>query len=242
MRRNEILDAAQMLVYTRGYEQMTIQDVLTALNISKGAFYHYFDSKPALLEAIVERMMHDIERLILPIIDDPELTALEKLRRYFAAGVRWKTEQKAVMFEILRIWYNDDNAIVRQKIQTRMIAWFNPHIAKIVRQGNAEGVFSNPYPDMMGPVLVSIMQSMGDTFAQVLLNIPAGQTAESIDENTRRITSALAAFEHALEQVLGAPKGSLPLMDEKTIREWVEVPLRAEPGGVMAGQANGKPA
>jgi len=51
-RRNEILDVAQKLVYTRGYEQMSIQDILDALGISKGAFYHYFDSKQALLEAL----------------------------------------------------------------------------------------------------------------------------------------------------------------------------------------------
>ena len=37
-RRNEILDVARKLVYTRGYEQMSIQNILDALKISKGAF------------------------------------------------------------------------------------------------------------------------------------------------------------------------------------------------------------
>lgn len=39
---NEILDVAQHLVYTKGYQQMSIQDILDELKISKGAFYHYF--------------------------------------------------------------------------------------------------------------------------------------------------------------------------------------------------------
>ena len=47
-KRNEILDSARRLVYSKGYEQMTIQDILGELQISKGAFYHYFDSKGAL--------------------------------------------------------------------------------------------------------------------------------------------------------------------------------------------------
>ena len=55
-KRNAILDVAQRLIYTKGYEQMTIQDMLDDLQISKGAFYHYFDSKQAVLEALVERM------------------------------------------------------------------------------------------------------------------------------------------------------------------------------------------
>ena len=42
-RRKEILDVTRKLVYTKGYEQMSIQDILDSLNISKGAFYHYFE-------------------------------------------------------------------------------------------------------------------------------------------------------------------------------------------------------
>jgi AcrR family transcriptional regulator len=49
VRRDAFLDVAQRLVQTKGYEAMSIQDVLNELEASKGAFYHYFDSKQALL-------------------------------------------------------------------------------------------------------------------------------------------------------------------------------------------------
>ncbi|MGD0006240.1 MAG: helix-turn-helix domain-containing protein, partial [Anaerolineaceae bacterium] len=68
VRRNEILESAQRFVYTRGYEQMAIQDILDDLQISKGAFYHYFTSKQALLEALIERMMLDAEQVLTPIV------------------------------------------------------------------------------------------------------------------------------------------------------------------------------
>ena len=55
-KRNQILDVTQGLIYTKGYEQMAIRDILDELQISKGASYHYFDSKPALLEALTERI------------------------------------------------------------------------------------------------------------------------------------------------------------------------------------------
>jgi len=44
VRRNEILDAVQRLVFTKGYQQMSIQDILDDLHMSKRAFYHYFAS------------------------------------------------------------------------------------------------------------------------------------------------------------------------------------------------------
>jgi AcrR family transcriptional regulator len=60
-RCNAILDAAQRAVATKGYEQMAIADLLSELQISSGAFYHYFDFKPALLLALVESMGDQVE-------------------------------------------------------------------------------------------------------------------------------------------------------------------------------------
>src|SRR6266542_3855980 len=100
VKRNEILDVALRLVYTKGYDKMTIQDILDQLKISKGAFYHYFDSKADVLEAVVERMVvEQVEPLLLSAVRDPHLTALEKLQRYFDTAVRWKTAEKALMLE-----------------------------------------------------------------------------------------------------------------------------------------------
>lgn len=95
-RRNEILDVALQLVYSKGYEKMTIQDILDQLKISKGAFYHYFDSKVEVLEAVVERMAAEqVEPIFLSIVQDPHLSALEKLHHYFDMSTRWKTSKKA---------------------------------------------------------------------------------------------------------------------------------------------------
>ena len=60
-RRNEILDATRRLVYTKGYEQMSVQDILDALQISKGAFYHYFGSKGEALDSLIERIDQLVE-------------------------------------------------------------------------------------------------------------------------------------------------------------------------------------
>ena len=89
-KRNAILDVAQRLIYTKGYEQMTIQDILDDLQISKGAFYHYFDSKQALLEAMIERMGEEMEQFLMLIVHDPMLSALDKFQRFLATANRWK--------------------------------------------------------------------------------------------------------------------------------------------------------
>src|SRR5512135_1308764 len=138
VKRKEILDAAQRLVYTKGYEQMSIQDILNDLQISKGAFYHYFDSKGDLLEALIERMVQDVEPLILPIVHDPQSSAFEKMHGLFDASARWKTARKDYLMSLMRVWYADENALIRHKTYTRMLKYISTWLTAIIRQGIAE--------------------------------------------------------------------------------------------------------
>ena len=139
-RRDEIIAVAQRLVYTKGYEHMTIQDILDEIRISKGAFYHYFDSKQQLLEALIEYILHEAQQVITPIVNDAGLPALEKLRRSIDTVASWKTARKDYLIALLRNWYADENAIVRQKIQSSTVKQIAPIFTIIVRQGIREGV------------------------------------------------------------------------------------------------------
>ena len=67
VRRLELLDIAQRLFLERGYERTTVNDVIDAAGVSKGAFYHHFRAKEDLLEAIAERMARQsLEHSFLP--------------------------------------------------------------------------------------------------------------------------------------------------------------------------------
>ena len=235
-RRNEIIDVVQQLVYTKGYEQMTIQDILDDLHISKGAFYHYFDSKGAVLEALVERMVVvEVIPLLMPIMQDPHLTALEKLNRYFDTAVRWKTAKKTFMLELLRVWLADENAIVRQKLFTMSVKRVTPLLTEIIRQGIQEGVFTTSYPDQVCHVINYILQGLGDTIIELLLSSETNRDAARIESG---VTAYSAALTDALERVLGAPRGSLNLIDPETMKEWFVSPndTMSVPGeGLMEG-------
>lgn len=50
--RSRIVTAAWQLFYQYGYESTTIDDIVAASNTSKGSFYHYFESKDALLGSL----------------------------------------------------------------------------------------------------------------------------------------------------------------------------------------------
>jgi AcrR family transcriptional regulator len=52
-----LIAAATRLFAEHGYESTTVQDVVNAAGVTKGAMYHYFDSKDALLYEIYHRLL-----------------------------------------------------------------------------------------------------------------------------------------------------------------------------------------
>jgi AcrR family transcriptional regulator len=221
-KRNQILDMVQRLIFTKGYEQMTIQDVLDGLQMSKGAFYHYFRSKPALLEAMVERTVDQIELALRPVVNDPNLPALEKLRQFFARGSSWKAERKSLIFPLMRVWFNDENVLVRQKVLTAALVRLGPLLATIFHQGRREGVMNTAYPDEVGALFFTAFQNIGEPFVKMVL------APEPAPDRLERLQRIFDLYSDVLERMLGAPLGSLPIVDADSLNEWLVAPEPTE--------------
>jgi AcrR family transcriptional regulator len=214
IRRDAFVDAAQRLIQSQGFDQMSIQDVLDALATSRGAFYHYFDSKVALLEAVVERMVVDGTASLKPVLADPHLSALDKLRRLIAGVNAYKSARRDLVLGFTQVWFSDDNVLVRDKLRRLTVAHLTPLLAAIVQQGITEGTFTlGNLPEPTARVLVSLWQGLNELASELFLERQAGTVTLEAVERT------IAAYLEAFERILGVPSGSLPL-DHATIREW----------------------
>jgi AcrR family transcriptional regulator len=216
IKRDTFLDAAQRLIQVKGYEQASIQDVLTEASTSKGAFYHYFDSKAALLDGVVARMVDAALLSVEPVVENPDLPATDKLRALFAGIAAWKTARKELLIALMEVWLSDHNAIVREKFRRVVVDRLTPVMASIIRQGQAERVFTVTSPEEAARVFVSFLLSLNQSTTELYMDRQAGRISL---EDVRR---ALDAQVEAMERVLGAPPGSLTLVDETVLHEWFD--------------------
>jgi len=216
VRRDAFLDAAEQLMRSRGWDQVTVQDVLDTAGASRGAFYHYFDSKEALLEAVIDRMTEAGIAVVEPIAADPDLPAAAKLQAVFSTGGRWKTERSDLLLALVRSWYSDENDLVRLRAARSAAARMTPMLARIIRQGTAEGAFSPTSPDDAATVLMALFTGTGDAFRRLALDRQDGRT--TFDEVER----SLAAYEEAIERILGLPAGSFVLVDTPALHVWFD--------------------
>jgi AcrR family transcriptional regulator len=216
IKRDTFLDAAQRLIQVKGYEQASIQDVLTEASTSKGAFYHYFDSKAALLDGVVARMVDAALLSVEPVVENPDLPATDKLRALFAGIAAWKTARKELLIALMEVWLSDHNAIVREKFRRVVVDRLTPVMASIIRQGQAERVFTVTSPEEAARVFVSFLLSLNQSTTELYMDRQAGRISL---EDVRR---ALDAQVEAMERVLGAPPGSLTLVDETVLHAWFD--------------------
>ncbi len=214
VRRDAFVEVAQRLIQGKGYEQMSIQDVLDSLEASRGAFYHYFDSKQALLEAVIDRMVDAGLEAVEPIVSDPTLTALQKFQGVFAGIQQFKAERKPLVLAVLEVWISDDNAVVREKFRHTAVRRLAPVLTSIVKQGNAEGMFKTGAADATARVLVGLMQSFSDEATVLYL---ARQANTVTFEEVR---GAVAANTDACERILGLGAGTLTLIDGPALHFW----------------------
>lgn len=75
--KGRIVDAAWSLFYEQGYDATTIDDIVERSETSKGSFYHYFNSKDALLSSLSYLFDAKYEQLMEQI--DPEMNSFDRL-------------------------------------------------------------------------------------------------------------------------------------------------------------------
>ena len=213
-RRAEFITTAQQLFFSKGYERTSVNDIIHAVGVSKGAFYHYFDSKTAVLEAIVDEAVVQTQAILQDIVADEKLTAIDKWQQVMQATGNWKVARKAELIEMGRFLMMDENVLLQYKLRTKVFQTTAAELAKIIAQGVAEGVFTTRFVAEAAEIVLAIVTTLGDNINQLLFN------PDQYDDPTTLALRKKMAVETAVERVLGAPAGSLPIGNQETLIAW----------------------
>jgi TetR/AcrR family transcriptional repressor of nem operon len=91
--RDSILATGQRIMAGKGYSAVGLNEILSAAGVPKGSFYHYFGSKDAFGEAMLERYFDDYLAELDRTLEQPGLTMAQRLMDY------WKLWQASQSFE-----------------------------------------------------------------------------------------------------------------------------------------------
>jgi TetR/AcrR family transcriptional regulator, transcriptional repressor for nem operon len=165
----------------------------------------------------------------LQIVQNPQLSAIEKFQGFFDTLDRLRIEHKAEVISIGRVWYSDDNAIIRQKVDEAVIEMRAPLLSKIVHQGIQEGVFTASYPDQAGEVIMSLLQGMGNTHARLLRSFDQRRDDAFDAAQIEKIVATHEAYMDAIERILGVFSRAFYRANPEAVKFWVDALRESNP-------------
>lgn len=92
--RQHILDVARPLLLDRGYTAVGLAEILAAAQVPKGSFYHYFGSKDAFGQAVLESYFTEYLAHMDVLLSQPG-TAAQRLMAYFMDWLESQTGDSA---------------------------------------------------------------------------------------------------------------------------------------------------
>ena len=215
--RDQMLDTAAELFIRNGYDGTTVQQVIDQLQVSKGAFYHYFSSKEDLLDAVAERLTREGLAQFRPILEDQNVPALERFVNYLVLSRQWHLSRMSLIGAMLKVFLQDENTIIRQKINRRNVEAVQPLFEKLIADGIAEGVFHTPDPSEAAAFMLQMGSVYIETTVPLMLASDGGP--DSVEAIERRILFYLDAY----ERILGIEAGALPRVEKGRIEQTINL-------------------
>ena len=146
-----ILDTATRLFLQKGYDETTLQDIIDATKLSKGAIYHHFASKEAILIAVVDRMGDFNSAVLAEIRDRKGLTGAEKLREMFRTSITLSFQGKILHMLPFLI---ENPKFMALQMQSILGEAAPDYILPILKEGIADGSIRADYPEQLAEVLL----------------------------------------------------------------------------------------
>lgn len=140
----KILDVSERLFLEKGYDNTTIQDIVDSLDgLSKGAIYHHFDSKEAILSAIEGRIFSKDNPFKI-VENDDSLNGLQKLQTAISYNQRKQSKpaNKKISNEIIPLLKNP--RILASSIESNR-KYLAPEFYKLLEEAKKDNSISTPY-------------------------------------------------------------------------------------------------
>ncbi|MCX6650963.1 MAG: TetR/AcrR family transcriptional regulator [Methanomassiliicoccales archaeon] len=195
-RQDEFLETALSLFKENGFENTSIDDIVGSMGVSKGLFYHYFESKEEMLRNIVLRTLDEVDSSVAKIMEKEGLSALDR----YAALISVSSGVSERSKDLVSLFRQERNQAIHLLMEERARVSMVPVLQRIIEQGNEEGVFHAQHPFETSVALLASMNWLRDIY----------MTSVRTDSTEAR----LKVMQGLIERLLCMEPGSFTLLEE----------------------------
>jgi len=159
-KREQILDAFQELLKEQDVKNISVSDIAKRAGIGKGSIYYYFESKDAILDALVEKNYKTPLEMAKNLVKQTELSPYQRMAAIFEACQKSSKEflqNRRHMNENALSQTAQEQAYLHQKYLKYLIAELKPSLTEIIKQELDEGLCSFDYPEQLAEIVLIVL-------------------------------------------------------------------------------------
>lgn len=151
--QNKIIDKALELFTTKGYENTSIQDIIDATKLSKGAIYHHFDSKEKILLTVYDRIGKRVSSDMAKIVSSKKMNGRQKIQAMFMDSFS-DNERMDFMVSMPNLLENPHFLALHLKDTMKEIA--PKYVYPVLLEGIEDGSLKCKYPMETAQVIMAL--------------------------------------------------------------------------------------
>jgi TetR/AcrR family transcriptional repressor of nem operon len=156
--RTALLEVGMDTMFEKGYTNTGIQEILVALSVPKGSFYHYFESKENYAVEIIRHFDQSYTADLIRILRNPEETPFQRLRTYCdttLSALEAQQCRRGCLIGNLSQEMSDQSEVLRKELCTVMYKW-RDIFAACIEEGQIAGEIRKTRPPV---ALAELFQS-----------------------------------------------------------------------------------
>jgi len=210
-KRQQLLGEAEKLFCQRGYDKTSVQDILAAAGISKGGFYHHFDSKDEVLTALCQRRAERAAAFTADALDAAH-TPMERINAVLRGFIPMRLEETAFLNMLLPVIARAEGRAIAMTYQDALENHFLPLLRAEISA--AMGTVFPPVKDVESIVLNTINHCWMGVAASLYNALREGRRPD-----TTVFLALLEKYRRAVEVLLDAPYGTVEIIRVEELEE-----------------------
>lgn len=166
----EIIQSAFDILLEEGPERLSVNYLLRKTNMSKGAFFHYFDSKEELLSGVFDYVSKPIIDNIEAIMQKEGLNVVNKLTMLYQSVGSMKADYGKGFEALSRILYRHDNKLFLIEMIERTLKAYLPVFEELILEGIKSGDFRVESPHAAAYHILTITIGINNEIGKYFLS------------------------------------------------------------------------
>lgn len=191
-----ILEASQELFIEHGYENTSMQAIAGHCKLTKGALYHHFESKEAILEAMCARHYRYVAEAMRAVMQDQNLTIPDKLHGLSRAQRRCELENAGYFSTYVKLLSSSGNEIFKSKAKEYRVRLYKEYIAPLLEEGRQSKIFNFSIPaEILTTFIYQLEETASETVGKAVL---AGN-----EDSQKQSLEIMQAFVYGCARLVG---------------------------------------